>query len=87
MEFALTWLGLHMGDVNKEQLSLWKCEVRGPEGMYSPQLPTTSHFLSTSLWRFVPWLTGIGHQRGLLDVCSSAVLKGTGAKHLGASAH
>lgn len=87
MEFALTWLGSQMGDVNKEQLSLWKCEVRGPEGTYNPQLPTTSHFLSAILWRFVPRLMGTGHRCGLLAVCSSAALKDAGAKHLGASTH
>ena len=63
-----------MGDVNKEQLSLWKCEVRGPKGMCSPQLPTASPFLSPSSRRFVRWLTGVGHRCGLLAVCVQALL-------------
>lgn len=71
-----------MGDVNKERLSHWKCEVRGPKRTYSPQLPAASHFLSTRLWRFVSWLMGMDHGYGLRCVCSSAALKDTGAKHL-----
>lgn len=45
------------------------------QGMWHPQLPKASHFLSTSLWRFVSWFTGMGHRCGFLDAYSSAALR------------
>lgn len=69
--------------MNKEQLTLWKCEVAGPEGMFSPQLPTTFLFVSTSSRGFVPipwaWAVGVVHS---MSVQTFLLLCGIAAVHI-----